>query len=182
MCPEILHGVCYFNDPLFATLTFAQPVMDLEIANRFFKQFIQRLNNAFFKGDKIGLQYVAVPEFQKDVDFAGNLKESGGSVHYHILIFNLRFIPKIYYRFLELWRVCEFAGSVHIVSMRDKLGISIYLIKNFAKSFFDVRFFNKKRFFVSRNLKRSVIIYFAFLMFAIAFFGVVISWAFSVFD
>jgi len=30
-------------------------------------------------------EYIAVVEFQKDVDYHGKKKEKGGSVHYHLL-------------------------------------------------------------------------------------------------
>jgi hypothetical protein len=64
----------------FLTLTFAESMPELSKANRIFntamKRIIRRLP---------GFEYIAIVEFQKDVDFYGRKKEHGGSVHYHLL-------------------------------------------------------------------------------------------------
>jgi hypothetical protein len=153
------NSFCWDCMPLFVTLTFANTVTDLTVANRQFTNFIKRLNFSFFNDKSIKIQYVAVPEFQKDKDFTGSQKLKGGSVHYHIIFFNVPFIPRIYDRFLEIWRVSGLGGTCRVVSVRDSRGIGVYISKYFSKSFSDMRFFNRKRYFSSRKLKRSVIFY-----------------------
>ena len=59
----------------FVTLTFAENITDLKATNYIFNQFIKRLSYRH-----VGLEYLAVPEFQKR-----------GAVHYHMLC-NLPFI------------------------------------------------------------------------------------------
>lgn len=68
----------------FFTCTFKEEIKDLERANKEFKKFIQRLNY-FFTDKEQFLEYVAVPELQ--------LENDRGVWHYHVLFFNLPFIP-----------------------------------------------------------------------------------------
>ena len=68
----------YGCKPVFITLTFADNIQDLFIANAEFTLFIKRLNYYVFKQKKSILKYLVVPEFQKR-----------GAVHYHIIFFNL---------------------------------------------------------------------------------------------
>ena len=64
----------------FLTLTFAKSMPDLIVANKLFDTAMKRIIRA-----RPEFEYIAVVEFQKDVDFHGNKKENGGSVHYHLL-------------------------------------------------------------------------------------------------
>ena len=70
----------------FVTLTFRADVKKLDEANRLFKKFIMRLNY-HFTGDEgeAFLKYVAVPELQ--------MENSRYVWHYHVLFFNLPFLP-----------------------------------------------------------------------------------------
>lgn len=70
----------------FITFTFRNDVKDLTVANKIFKDFIARLNYFFVGADgESFIQYVAVPELQME-----NKREVW---HYHVLFFNLPFIP-----------------------------------------------------------------------------------------
>lgn len=70
----------------FFTCTFRNDIKDMSAANKELKRFIQRLNY-HFTGDKDAafLQYLAVPELQTEND--------RDVWHYHILFFNLPFLP-----------------------------------------------------------------------------------------
>lgn len=85
--------------PKFLTLTFKDNITDLKYSNNEFKNYIKRLN--YYISLKVknyeGLKYVAVIEFQ-----------DRGAVHYHILLFNMPYIPHSV--LLEKWDL----GSVYI--------------------------------------------------------------------
>jgi hypothetical protein len=66
--------------PVFLTLTFADNIKSISLANKEFRKFIKRLGY-YVNHDQTYLKYVAVPEFQKR-----------GAVHYHLIIFNLPYI------------------------------------------------------------------------------------------
>lgn len=70
----------------FFTCTFRNNIKDMTAANKELKRFIQRLNYHFTRDkDAAFLQYIAVPELQQ---------ETGRDVwHYHILFFNMPFLP-----------------------------------------------------------------------------------------
>lgn len=63
--------------PKFLTLTFKENISSLKSANYEFKKFRHRLEYKFH----IKINYLCVPEFQKR-----------GSIHYHVILFNLPFI------------------------------------------------------------------------------------------
>lgn len=63
--------------PVFLTLTFADNLKEISLANKEFRKFIKRLGY-HIAHNQTYLKYVAVPEFQKR-----------GAVHYHLIIFNL---------------------------------------------------------------------------------------------
>jgi len=127
--------------PVFATLTQAENQKSLNISNMRFTAFIKRCN--YFIGHS--LKYVAVPEFQKR-----------GSVHYHIVFFNLPFVNLK--QFEETWGY----GTTNVQLMRKQNRTASYLAKYFSKSFTNSRNFNKKSFFSSRGLIRPVPIYGAY--------------------
>lgn len=66
----------------FLTFTFKENIQDLEFANREFTKFIQRLNYATTGQKKAVLKYVAVNE-----------RQERGAIHYHVVFFNLPFVP-----------------------------------------------------------------------------------------
>ncbi len=95
---------------------------------------------------------MAVIEFQKDIDHYGNMKEFGGRVHYHVLIFNLPFIENIYNKMNELW------GEGHfIIKPIDKVkNIASYVCKYMTKAKADERLCGEKIYFTSRGLKKPI--------------------------
>ena len=75
------------NPQLTKFLTLTCTMTDLRQANKEFNLFTQRMKDRFSE-----FQYLAVIEFQKDIDFHGNAKPDGGAVHYHVLC-QLRYVP-----------------------------------------------------------------------------------------
>ena len=126
----------------FVTLTFADQCSDIDQANKHFKQFIQRL-----RYDYPNFKYLAVVEYQKDYDYYGRKKERGGAVHYHCLFNNKRFSLRVIDRY---WS----NGFVDSSSIRHVGNVGAYVCKYLTKEIFDIRFFGKKKFFVSRNVNR----------------------------
>lgn len=130
----------------FMTLTYNRSVPDLTTSNLIFRKFIKRLKRLY-----PDFKYLCVPEFQKDVDFMGNVKLGGGSVHYHLLC-NLPFIEK---KELEgIWG--NGFAFIRKVDSIDNLGA--YVCKYLGKANFDKRYFKKNKFFYSQNLLRPLVV------------------------
>lgn len=73
---------CNFDSKTkFVTLTFSENVESIDYANDEFRKFIQRLNYRLYSTKKASLKYLATWEKQKR-----------GSIHYHVIFFNLPFI------------------------------------------------------------------------------------------
>lgn len=117
----------------FATLTFRDEIIDLKTANKHFQDFIKRMNYRFDY-----FMYICVPEFQKR-----------GVVHYHMLT-NIPYIANEDMSNLWTW------GFVNIKSISKVKNISYYLTKYLSKtsSGGDERFFNKKKIFYSKNIRK----------------------------
>lgn len=65
------------RDTKFVTLTFAENVVDLDVANALFNKFIKRLKY------RAGVfRWLVAPEFQRR-----------GAVHYHLVIFGMGYLP-----------------------------------------------------------------------------------------
>lgn len=126
----------------FLTLTFADNVQDMKVANREFMLFIKRLTYVFRPREKFC--YVAVPEFQKR-----------GAIHYHILFFNLPYIQGAYEKLVRLWP----HGFLQFKAIRDESEVGWYMAKYMYKSMRDKRMRGQKRYFSSRNVLRPVVIY-----------------------
>lgn len=134
---------CNRDFKTFITLTFAQPTVKISEANKELKKFIQRIKYEL----DYELKYIAVPEYQKDVDFYGRSKDLGGSVHYH-LISNIPYMPNSELRFI--WR----NGFVSISKIRSLTGVSVY-VQKYLKKFKDIDWVSsKKRYFTSKNIQR----------------------------
>lgn len=124
--------------PIFFTLTFKENIENLRKANRFFKEFIRKLNRIV----PSRIRYVIVPEFQ-----------DRGAIHYHGVFFNLPFID--IKKFEKLWG----HGFIDIQVSRRIRSTGAYLAKYLTKEYFDERLYGEKAFFCSRGLIRPIHIY-----------------------
>ncbi len=136
----------------FLTLTFAESTTELIEANKLFHLAMKRIIHT-----KPAFEYISVVEFQKDVDYHGNKKEKGGSVHYHLLC-NIETIIKRDRFEWERWfqnRYWKY-GFVKIKDVNKVDNMGAYFCKYLSKDMFDKRMFGKKKFFCSRNLNKPV--------------------------
>ena len=120
----------------FTTLTFAENMQDIHLANSHFHKFIMRLKHNY--GD---FKYLAVIEFQKR-----------GAVHYHFL----NNLPYIKSKELELVWGHGFVKPKKIAHV-DNLGA--YICKYLHKDMQNENMFHQKKFFYSRNLERPEMFY-----------------------
>ncbi len=134
-------GAAY--NPAFVTITFRENMQDLDFANREHSKFMQSLKYFVKTNFNVDLVYLGVPEFQKR-----------GAVHYHILIFNLPFIPKVYDRFRALWP----HGSLNFKSVKNIKHIANYVCKYMLKDAEDHRLTGRKCYFRSRKLYEPTVI------------------------
>ena len=128
----------------FLTLTFSDNITELKEANYIFNKFILRITYKY-----PNFEYLAVPEFQKDIDYHGRKKENGGSVHYHVLC-NLPFVH--YKEITDIWG----QGNIDIKKVQDVTNLGAYICKYLSKDMFDERTFRKKKFFRSQTLKKPI--------------------------
>ena len=113
----------------FLTLTFKKNVEDIDFANYEFMQFVKRMK---FKYPDF--QYLAVIEFQKR-----------GAVHYHMIC---KF-PYINKRIIaDKWR----HGFIKIKRLKKINNIGGYISKYVSKDTDNMKLFNKKKFFHSKDL------------------------------
>lgn len=156
--------------PKFLTLTFKDNVIDLEQANKEYKNFIKRLNyyiKTRIDSNYIGVQYVTVIEFQKR-----------GAIHYHSLLFNMPYIK--WNAILDTWGL----GGAYIEGFKAKDGkvvkmdynnqkqcfmannseihnVGAYITKTMeymAKSLDDDRLKGQKCYLPSRKLKKPIVL------------------------
>jgi len=125
--------------PVFLTLTFKENIQNLNIANREFSKFIQRLNYEVHGEKKAKLQYLGVVEFQ-----------NRGAIHYHIIFFNLPFIQNVY----DIWG----NGMVDLKGVKTMRGLTRYLSKYMVKGGEVGRLKGRKRYFTSKKVLRPVVI------------------------
>lgn len=116
----------------FLTLTFAENITDLKIANYIFNKFVLRMTYKY-----PGFEYLAVPEFQKR-----------GAVHYHLLC-NLPFIE------IQELQAIWGQGFIKLNKIDNVNNVGAYVSKYLGKEM-DERSFGKKKFFRSQNLKESI--------------------------
>lgn len=124
--------------PVFLTLTFAENMQDLRLANYEFKKFNKRLNY-YLWGKKAKLKYIAVPEFQYR-----------GAVHYHVIYFNLPYIEAG--KIAAIWE----KGFIKINVIDDIDNIGAYISKYMGKDISDERLLGEKCYFTSRGLKKPI--------------------------
>ncbi|MDA3840572.1 MAG: hypothetical protein PF572_05795 [Patescibacteria group bacterium] len=139
----------------FLTLTFAESTTDLTKANYLFNQAMKRIIRK-----RTSFEYIAVVEFQKDVDYHGRRKEKGGSAHYHLLC-NLEMPQTKDLKDLfswERWFALRYwkYGFIKIKKVDQVTNMGAYFCKYLGKDMFDRRMFGKKKFFCSQKLKKPV--------------------------
>lgn len=117
----------------FLTLTFADNVQDLDVANYEFKKFILRLNYHY----KIKVKYSAVIEFQKR-----------GAIHYHVILYNLTQKLDVG-AFRDIWN----QGFIKINSIDSVDNVGAYVCKYMTKTD-DDRLVGRKMYFNSRGLNK----------------------------
>ena len=120
----------------FLTLTFAENVQDLDMANHLFTDFIKRFNYAVFHENRNHLKYVAVHEVQER-----------GAIHYHIIFFNLPYMRND--KIARIWGH-GFTKTKKISSINN---VGAYLAKYLTKQDHTARQRGQKRYFSSRNLR-----------------------------
>jgi len=136
----------------FLTLTFAEPMTDLTKANRLFNLAIRRVVHG-----KPEFQYIAVVEFQKDVDYFGKIKPDGGSIHYHLLCSIKTILERDQFEW-ERWFAKRYwkNGFVKIEDVDEVDNLGAYFCKYLGKDMFDPRMFRRKKFFRSQTLNIPV--------------------------
>ncbi len=147
------NGVPY--KPQFPTFTFSYDVLDTETGHPKFKNFMKRLNYQVFKRTGQRLAYIAVPEFQKDVDFHGNVKPNGGRLHYHAILFNIPRIQNIHAFLTKVWG----DGYVWNRTINSSEHLVNYVLKYIKKDFENRHIKFKNRYLVSKGIKRPQISY-----------------------
>ncbi|OGF63110.1 hypothetical protein A2662_02380 [Candidatus Giovannonibacteria bacterium RIFCSPHIGHO2_01_FULL_45_33] len=136
----------YIIPPKFFTLTFKENIQDLKTANRFLSEYIQKLNYRFKPILAQPLKYVCVPEFQQR-----------GAIHYHIVLFNFPFMDHVFKKLRDAWG----GDRIHLKTIQRKSDVhdvTFYVSKYITKQAIDGRFWGQKRYFASRDIKKSVIL------------------------
>ena len=139
----------------FLTLTFAESTTELSKANYLFNQAMKRIIRK-----RKDFEYIAVVEFQKDIDYHGKKKEKGGSVHYHLLC-NIKMPKTNNLKELfdwEKWFALRYwkYGFIKIKDVKQITNMGAYFCKYLGKDMFDKRMFGKKKFFCSQKLNKPV--------------------------
>lgn len=124
----------------FITLTFADNVTDLNIANKRFKYFIDKVRRV-----KKDLKYLCIPEFQKR-----------GATHYHLLTnISVKDNKLVYsqvdnkkFKHVKYWN----DGFTSIETFKGDVKKIIGYISKYMTKDIDNRLFNKHRYFYSKNL------------------------------
>jgi len=119
--------------PIFVTYTFAKNITDVKQANKCFTEHIVKLKRKHFEH----LRYVAVPELQKR-----------GAVHYHVIYFDLPYIPNIKKIFEYNWQ----HGFLQIKAVKKINNIGAYISKYFTKDWELKREKGQKAYFTSLKL------------------------------
>lgn len=121
----------------FLTLTYSDNQGDYSLAYRHFDIFIKRFKR-FLSVDNFA--FVSVVEFQ-----------SRGAVHFH-LVANIPFVPASVLARLWGW------GFVKINKIKNPHNLGAYVSKYLGKANFDKRFFGKKKYSTSKNLKQPLVL------------------------
>lgn len=131
----------------FITLTFADNVTSIDLANKRFRYFIDKVRRI-----KKDLMYLAIPEFQKR-----------GAVHYHILTnISINDNKLIYtqegnkrYKHVKYWD----DGFTSVEPLKGDVKKIIGYISKYMTKDIDNRLFNRRRYFYSQNLNTPKVSY-----------------------
>ncbi len=131
----------------FITLTIAENITDVKIANKKFRNFIDTIKRKYKD-----FKYIAIPEFQKR-----------GAVHYHVLtnidIDNKDFIftqeDNKKFKHIKYWN----SGFTKVDRLENDIKKIIGYISKYMTKDIDNRLYNRHRYFYSRNLKTATINY-----------------------
>jgi len=124
---------CREQIPKFITYTFAENITDIDIALRRWSSYQKTMRRRFGK-----LKYVSVVEFQKR-----------GAVHFHVLYFNLPYVPRLKEVIAKTWDV----GFTQVKAIRSVRSLASYVSKYMTKDI-DPRLNGRKAYFTSKNLVR----------------------------
>lgn len=162
---DALYDICRCNDfQYFVTWTFDQEKIERLDDNKVKRKFTQFQN--YLRKKFPQMYYVAVPEYHKD-----------GGLHFHLLIGGvtmeeLKAVPARYAKRKGRHKKGDliFKNGKQIFNVeRWKLGYSTlsviangeaskhYICKYISKQHYDDRFFGKRRYYVSKNIKRPEI-------------------------
>jgi len=137
----------------FLTLTFAKSTTELSKANKIFNTAMKRIMRRL-----PGFEYIAIVEYQSDIDFFGRVKPDGGSVHYHLLC-NIE-TPTKYQevRDWEVWFDRRYwkHGFCCVKEVEKITNMGAYFCKYLGKDMTDTRMFGKKKYFCSQTLKKPI--------------------------
>lgn len=133
----------FSSESKFVTLTFEDTnqfdITSLNTCQKIFANFSRKLRLQYPE-----LKYICVPEFQD--------KYFRGAVHFH-LVTNLPYFEKE-----KLWKLWGY-GFVRINRHYKRRKNAAYLSKYLNKHAFDPRFYGKRKFYTSRNLRKPVEIF-----------------------
>jgi len=115
----------------FVTLTFAENITNVDVANYEFKKFIERLKYKYGE-----IKYISVVEFQRR-----------GAVHYHLII-NLPYVKAS--QLESIWN----NGFIKVNRIRHCDNVGAYVSKYLTKESCNL-LFCKKKFFRSVNLEKA---------------------------
>lgn len=125
--------------PTFCTLTYHRNETNRKVAANDLRLYHLRL--AYQTGKR--LRYIAIPEFQKR-----------GAIHYHIIYFNLPFIP-VEHLARNIWG----HGQVDIHLLSKIKNTSAYVAKYITKETLDKRHKGHRILITSRGLRQPIVVY-----------------------
>jgi len=130
-----------FNKTTFLTLTFKENITDKDFCVYEFTKFMQRLNYLIYKTKKKQIKYIAVPETQKR-----------GAWHFHILLFDVPFIPISSMR--KIWKYGNF-DMTKVNNIKDQNHLANYISKYIQKDFIRNIKKGSKKYFASKGLDKG---------------------------
>lgn len=130
------------SDFFFLTLTFAdEKYTDLDLANKQWSLFTQRLNRHCKKYGYDNLKYISVPEFTKK-----------GRVHYHVLFFNFSRGMFEKQSLAKIWSL----GHIHLRPLKKIRSVAGYISKYLTKDTISHPMSKKTYFTSKKGIKRPL--------------------------